>query len=416
MVRKLRVVFLDGPGDAIESFRFWEQGTDNPNVTHIAFSQQFFDACRSVDATVLVIAEHARLERVSGGRFTVEHWGDPTVGKSGIGYHLAVVRRAAKLFREIIRFRADVVVSTDRPYPFLLHVLRLFRIKTIINFHCVLWCMNEVPLGVRRLLNQLNGTFLRSGCTAIACVSSEVKKQVRKISAPSTVPFVDFLPWLRARTFEGISPPDIEQKPTRVLFVGRIEESKGVFDLLAVARQLRDQGRTDIVFEVCGNGSEFSRLRQETELHRLSDTFVLHGHCSRVQMREAFGRSHMVVVPTRTSFNEGFNMVIAEALLAQRPVISSRVCPAVDYASGSIFLVTPDDGEAYGEAIVHLSDNKEAYVDLQSRSYAAGERFLEESTSYRSAFEHMLGCLSRDEQITSREINPEFPSHSGRSA
>ena len=124
----------------------------------------------------------------------------------------------------------------------------------------------------------------------------------------------------------------------------------------------------------------------------------------------------MVVVPTRTSFNEGFNMVIAEALLAQRPVISSRVCPAVDYASGGIFLVTPDDGEAYGEAIVHLSDNKEAYVELQSRSYAAGERFLEESTSYRSAFEHMLGCLSRDEQITSREISPEFPSHSGRSA
>ena len=401
----MRVVFIDGPGDAIESFNFWQEGLDNPNVTHIAFSQQLFDACRKVDAEVLVLAEHNRLESLVSGKFVVEHLGDPTAGKSGLAYHLAIMRRAVSLVVKIVRFRADVVVSTDRPYPFLLHALRLFGIKTVINLHCVLWCKHGAPGRVGRWLNRLNATFYRSGCAAIACVSEDIRLQVQSLCKGSPVPFVDFLPWLRAEAFDQVAPPDFGRGPARILFAGRIETNKGVFDLLEIARRLKARGRSDIVFDLCGTGSAWDELRAQALTSGVEDTFLLHGHCNRQRMLEAFGSSHLVVVPTRTSFNEGFNMVVVEALLAKRPVITSDVCPAAEYVSSAVQLVPPDDVGAYEEAIVRLVDDRDAYLQLQTRSFEAGLRFTREATSYRAAFVHILDCIKRGRPVTSREIS-----------
>ena len=46
MKKKLRVFSLDGPGDSIESFHYWKLGLDNPNITHVPFSGQFYDVCQ----------------------------------------------------------------------------------------------------------------------------------------------------------------------------------------------------------------------------------------------------------------------------------------------------------------------------------------------------------------------------------
>jgi glycogen synthase len=48
----------------------------------------------------------------------------------------------------------------------------------------------------------------------------------------------------------------------RVLFIGRIEFDKGVFDLLEAARKISKQGIKDIVFDICGDGTALDSLRQ----------------------------------------------------------------------------------------------------------------------------------------------------------
>ncbi len=405
MAKPLRIVCLDGPGDAIASFMHWRNGADNPGVTHVTFSGQFYDVCQSLGAAVKIVGENTRIERIEDGNFVIEHRGNPSIGKRGAAYHLAELAHARRVLPEIVRFGADVVVMGNRPYPFVMHALRPLGIKVVLTLHCVLWLKFSPPSSTSQIIHQLDGSFYRRGCSALLCVSEDIKRQVRQVAGGQTAPFVDFLPSFRSSTFSGITPPDHRAKPFRVMFAGRIERDKGVFDLLHIAKRLRERGRRDIVFELCGMGSAVDALKTEVADAGVESTFTLRGWCDHEQMRESFARSHVVIVPSTTSFPEGFTMTVVEALLAQRPVISSPVCPALEYVPGAVMVVPPDDLAAYETAILELADNESRYQSLQRMSVAAGQPFLSEATSYRSAMEHTLGAIARGERVTPREIS-----------
>ena len=190
------------------------------------------------------------------------------------------------------------------------------------------------------------------------------------------------------------------------MYAGRVEHAKGVFDLLAVARNLYARGRRDVVFEVCGDGSALPELRAEVARYGLQDTFTLRGWCGHKEMRESLSRAHVVVAPTRREFAEGFNMVIVEALLAGRPVISSRACPALEYVTRGVIEVPSDDMAGYQNAIVSLADDRPRYRELQQGSLASGARFLREDTSFGAALVHCLRAIARGEPVRPRPIDP----------
>jgi glycosyltransferase involved in cell wall biosynthesis len=68
-----------------------------------------------------------------------------------------------------------------------------------------------------------------------------------------------------------------------------------------------------------------------------------------------------VIVPTTTHFVEGFNKVVAEGVLAGRPVITSSVCPALEYVREAVIEVPPDNAVAYGDAILRLKSDAAVY-------------------------------------------------------
>ena len=57
-------------------------------------------------------------------------------------------------------------------------------------------------------------------------------------------------------------------------------------------------------------------------------------------MRAMYDDAHVVIVPTTSDFIEGFNKVVAEAVLAGKPVITSSVCPALEYVRDAVIEVT----------------------------------------------------------------------------
>lgn len=405
MRKQWRIMCLDGPGDAIGSFQHWRNGTDIDSVTHVPFSRQFYDVCESLQARVWLIGEHPRIERVEDGNFIIEHRGNPSRGKRGVGYHLAELNHARRIVGDVLRFRADVVVMGPRPSPLVMSLLRAFGVRFVLTLHCVLWRKFAPPHGLRRMAGKLHVPMYRWGAEAVLCVSEDVKRQVRELTGGRCGVFVDFLPQFREEVFAGITKPQAGSRPFRVMYAGRIERSKGVFDLLDVAKRLAERGRDDVVFEICGDGGAMDELKREVGRLGVGDVFTLRGWCDRQQMRESFSRSHVVIVPTTTEFVEGFNMVVVEALLAGRPVISSPVCPALEYLDGAVLTVQPNDIAAYEAAIVELADDVERYSELQHRSEQAGRRFLDEATSYKAALEHTLGAMSRGERVAAREIN-----------
>jgi glycosyltransferase involved in cell wall biosynthesis len=176
-----------------------------------------------------------------------------------------------------------------------------------------------------------------------------------------------------------------------VFFAGRIEWNKGVFDLLDIAKRFKADGRIDIEFDLCGDGSALPALRQAATDAGLSDRFRCHGHSTQPFMRQMYQQCHIVIAPTTSEFVEGFNKVVAEGVLAGRPVITSSVCPALEYVAPAVVEVPPDDPTAYGEAILRLLEDKALRESKQQGCAAVAPQFYDPAKSWKAAADRALG-------------------------
>jgi glycosyltransferase involved in cell wall biosynthesis len=254
------------------------------------------------------------------------------------------------------------------------------------------------------VVNGVLGLAYPSVCDALLSGSAEIDRQVLTITRGAgrkPPPTASFLPHYRAEMYGGLPPPE-RGAVVRFMFVGRIEVDKGVFVLLDIARRLRERGRHDVAFEICGSGSALEELRGRVAAEKLESTFVLNGWCDRERLREVYSRSYAVVVPTTVHSVEGFNKVVVEALLAGRPVITSSAVPATEYVSPAILQVPPDDVDAYVRAILELADDVETHRRLQRASEAVCRTFLDESTSFRAALQHALAAVAAHRPMESR--------------
>lgn len=95
----------------------------------------------------------------------------------------------------------------------------------------------------------------------------------------------------------------------RVLWLNRLEPTKGIFDLPKIARRLPE----DVVIDVVGRGPEshLVRLRRALESERVAHRCVIHGFLSDNELYEIARRSSVFI---SCSYEEGWGISIAEAL------------------------------------------------------------------------------------------------------
>jgi glycosyltransferase involved in cell wall biosynthesis len=395
MGRPLRILYAAGPGNVLGTYGHWKEGRDDPSQVSVTYSGQFYDVCKELGARGRVISCSHLPGHLRDKRFIIDHRPIPFENGPGSLYHLGQVWASLRLVASAVAFRADVaVVCNGSGHWFPLSVLPLLGIQVIPSLHCVLWPRNRPPSGVNRLVARLDRTFFRRAALAILSASRDVARQVAELTGGRHRPVVEFLPTYRPGTFTVTEPP-VPRRPFRVLFAGRIEPNKGVFDLLEIARRFQAAGRTEIEFDLCGNGSALPELRQQAEMAGLAGRFRCHGHSNRATMREMFARAHTVIVPTTSAFIEGFNQVVAEGVLAGRPVITSDVCPALDYVRDAVVEVAADDVQGYAGAILKLCDDEEFYRARCRGCLAAQPQFYDTSRGWAAALKRVLNGLGR---------------------
>jgi glycosyltransferase involved in cell wall biosynthesis len=390
--RSLRVIYFAGSGDASESLRAFEQGRYNDTIGHVGYSDQVFRVCDELGVDLLSLCTSPRATDYGLRRLRIERRTDPLQGKAGLAYHLAHVAFAKQVTAEARQFRADVVIVGFEPYAFLLEPLRRSGVKIVQALHCVLWPEFRSRSRSLAALSPLLRRSYRRSFSAILSASHYITRQVDTLAGAEVPSVVEFLPTFRPEAYLGVKPADPAARPFRVMFVGRFEPNKGVYLLLDVARTLKRMGRQDVVIELCGNGSAFAEIEALVEREGLQDVYVMHGWCEAQRLKQLSERAHVYVVPTTSAFVEGFNHVTIEGLLAGRPVITSRVCPAVDYVSGGVQVVAPDSADAYLSAITELAERPALYERL--RSYCPdAQRFLSPSDGFGAAVHHVLSAL-----------------------
>jgi len=128
----------------------------------------------------------------------------------------------------------------------------------------------------------------------------------------------------------GAAPRDT--RPT-VLFVGRVEENKGVRTLLAAACRLAGE-IPDLRLRLVGRGNPrlVAQLEETARRRGHPDLLEVAGFVPRDQLPEAFGRAHVFAAPSAYEGGPGF--VYLEAMACGLPVIACR-------GSGAGEVVTP---------------------------------------------------------------------------
>ncbi|MEO1376983.1 MAG: glycosyltransferase family 4 protein, partial [Cyanobacteria bacterium J06635_10] len=387
-----------GPENAIDAYKHWVKGEDAPSQVSVTYSSQFYEVCQTLNASCYVIAQSTKKELVQDEGFIVEHRPVPLPNASGIIYHLRQIWYGLHLLVSAIRFRANVVIaSTGTTYWFVYSLFSLLGIKVIPSVHCTLWCKYLPVRKIDKLILGLSRNFFAKDCQAIMAVSHDISQQISQLTGSSHKPILEFFPTFRRAYFASLEAASTSLEPFFVLFAGRIEENKGVFDLLEVAKRFAKEGIENINFHICGTGSALESLRLAAVEAGVDADFICHGYCTKPLMREMFNRSHIVVVPTRKDFIEGFNRVVCESILSGRPVVTSSVCPALSYMGDAVFEVPPNDTQAYGDAILALYENSELYEGKRQACLEVQEKFYDRKKSWGFALESILIAMNEEQ-------------------
>jgi glycogen synthase len=397
MPEQLRILYAVGPENVIESYDRWTHRQEERLQVSITYSSQFYEVCQDLNAKAYVIAQAKQNKLLRDDQFIVEHRSTPLRSASGLLYHIGFMGYGLQLLASAIAFRANVVIaSSGTTHWFVWSILHWLGIRIIPSLHCVLW-RKYVPqrLGEKLTLG-LSRNFFSKDCTALLAVSQDIAEQVAQLTENQHCPIFNFVPTFCKSDFVGIREPDVTESPFRVLFAGRIERSKGVFDLLEIAKRFKLEGRHDIVFDVCGTGSALEALRDGAKEAGICDSFICHGYCEKPKMREMFNASHVFIVPTRTDFVEGFNRVVAEGILSGRPVVTSSVCPALSYVADAVVEVPPDDVQAYGDALLKLYHDRAFYEEKRKNCLNVQETLYDTSKRWGFLLKSVLEEIQKE--------------------
>lgn len=120
-------------------------------------------------------------------------------------------------------------------------------------------------------------------------------------------------------------------------YIGRLEETKGILDLINAFARLKEDARLLIV----GKGSVEDKMNMLIKRLNLSDKIRYVGYVSHPQLPEYYNAMDCLVVPTYTTdmVKEQFGRVIIEALACGVPVVGSTsgAIPAVIGEAGLVF-------------------------------------------------------------------------------
>jgi glycosyltransferase involved in cell wall biosynthesis len=392
--RRLRILYAIGPGDVVRSYRHWRGGEQLLSETSQTYSSQFFEFCRRAGHTGYAVSSHGEAARVEDGSMTVENRPKRMMG-AGMRFHAAQARYALSLVGTALRWRADVVVvDSGTTHWALLALLKPFRVRVIGCLHNVIWPAGYPPRGfVKRAVLRTDAWFWGRVADGVLAVSPECERQVRQLAPRFARPAVQYRAQYRAGDFAGAPPPPADASPFRVMFAGRVERNKGVLDIVEMARQLERAGPGRVTFDICGTGQADDALAAAVRDAGLEAVVRIRGRLDRPDLLAAYGASHLVIVPTRSDFIEGFAMVCAEAMLCGRPVVTSPVVPAAEVLADATLLARTDDPASHVQAIERVLADPALYERLVAACPALARPFLDPEEALGAALDRLFARI-----------------------
>ena len=201
----------------------------------------------------------------------------------------------------------------------------------------------------------------------VICTGKGIEDDVRRSAARTyqVSPMMSF-PLEQAENIEGKKP----HATLQLLYVGTLNEGKGAFELLEIARDLNERD-VDFKLNIIGNGSTeiYAELENRIKLYRIERSVDVSEFVSDPsELRLRYIESDMFLYPS--NHNEGFPRVIYEAMLL------GSLCVAYELTSYRNFLASHENcvlvpqgaRQQASEEIIKILGNQDKYQRLISKA------------------------------------------------
>lgn len=170
---------------------------------------------------------------------------------------------------------------------------------------------------------------------------------------------------------------DLGDRPV-VFFAGTVMPRKGVAELVEAAAEVVAAGHEDVAFVIAGEtelDEEYTnRVRAIIDDAEIGDNVTFTGYLEDSELLPMYRTSSIFALP---SFEEGFGMVVSEAMAAGTPPVASRISGIDQQIDGGTtgIMVTPGDEAELAEALIELLSDSEKRRAMGERSRERAQRF-----------------------------------------
>jgi glycosyltransferase involved in cell wall biosynthesis len=231
------------------------------------------------------------------------------------------------------------------------------------------------PLSLKRALGLVEARAYRRAQRVLA-VSSSTAAAVEEMGIPAERIAIVTSP---------VAVPEhsaAQREEARLLFVGRLEEEKGVLDAVAVMASLARE-RDDVRGCVIGSGRLEPLVRRRAAGGRI--TFL--GRVDGATLQREYARASLLLMPSRY---EGLGRTALEAQAAATPVVGYDVTGLRDAVGPGGVLVAPKDVAALRAACALLLDDPDRRAALGER----GQAMVRAQYSPAATVDRLLGVYA----------------------
>lgn len=282
-----------------------------------------------------------------------------------------LIRNARKILKENPGCILLYPPASAKWIPFLRDIVFLTSVRHLTGSTIFIFHASGLPVFTR-------SNIFRSWISTAAYQNPDVSLEVAEEAFPPHEAFA-------AKSWQwcpcGIGVPNLQRRtrqttePLKVLFVGSLQEGKGILEILKTAALLKKQGReNDFRFRIVGKwfSSDFEiesrRLADELQVGKMVD---FSGQLIAEEKWNAYTEADVFFFPTHYA-SEATPIVLMEALGAGLPIISTLWAGIPSMLAGceTAHLMPVRSPERYAEALLELDTTRETGLATSKASRA----------------------------------------------
>lgn len=226
-------------------------------------------------------------------------------------------------------------------------------------------CINFIAYNLQRL----SFSLIQSKASKVILVNSLIKNDLLRLGFSIEKMFISSNA-INVNYFDKIKK---EKENFDMIFVGRLNKVKGVFDLIEIFNLLiKTKNNLKLAIVGTGNDSDLEQLRGAICKYRLDKNVVVFGFLESSKLYSMVASSKVFVFP---SHEEGWGIAIAEAIALKVPVVAWDLPVYSCVFHGKILTVREGDLIEFAGAVLVLLNDDKRRLEMSISGYEYIKRY-----------------------------------------